>query len=396
MSPPQLINAAPISISGSREEALTMPDPRTSNLAKILVQHSVSVSPGDLVVLDCWGSLVAGMPLLMEVYREVIRPGGNPILHPDAAICDEFAYIRYQEASDEQLDFADTAEDLLVDRMDCSIEVMCAMNTRQLSQVDPAKRAIVRRAYADIKRRFYARAALGDLRWVLSGFPTSGFAQEAEMSLEEYQDFVYKTTFADSDDPVASWMVMEERQNRLISWLEGKDHVKIVGDGIDLEMSFKDRKFLNASGRNNMPDGEIYTSPVEESVNGTVRFSYPCIYSAIEVGGAEVTFENGKVVTAHAEKNEPYLLELLKTDEGASYLGELGIGTNDQIGRFTGNMLFDEKIGGSIHLALGLGFPEAGSKNTSGLHWDLLTDMRNGGKIFVDGDLFYDSGEFRV
>ncbi len=373
-----------------------MTDPRLTNLARILVQYSVGVQPGDLVCIRPIGSLVAGMPMLTEVFRETLSAGGNPNVAIDPAFAEEIGYAYMKEASDEQLSFIDPCEDLLVNEMDCEIAFACDTNTRCLTHIDPVRQAKRRKSRSDLIERFHDRASKGELRWVYSGYPTTGQAQDAEMSLEEYADFVYAATYADTEDAVERWNAIREYQEQLVTWLDGKERIVISGDGVDLEMSIKGRKFINCCGRVNMPDGEIFTGPVEASVNGRVRFSYPCIYSGVEVNGVELTFENGKVVQAHAAKNEAFLLEIIKTDAGASYLGELGIGTNDQIDRFTGNMLFDEKMGGTIHLALGLGYPESGSKNKSAIHWDLLTDMRDGGRIIVDGELFYESGQFQI
>ena len=373
-----------------------MTDPRLSNLARILVQYSVAVQPGDLVNIGPFGSLVAGIPMLIEVFRETLSAGGNPHVAITSASTEEIGYAYFKEASDEQLSFIDPCDDLLVNEMDCDIGFICDTNTRFLTHIDPVRQATRRKSRSDLIERFLDRASKGELRWVLSSFPTTGQAQDAEMSLEEYEDFVYAATYADAEDAVARWNAIREQQEKLVAWLDGKDVVKISGDGVDLEMSIKGRNFINCCGKENMPDGEIFTGPIEESVQGRVKFSYPCIWSGVEVNGVELTFEQGKVVEAHAAKNEAFLIETLKTDAGASYLGELGIGTNYQIDRFTGNMLFDEKIGGTIHLALGGGYPESGSKNKSVIHWDLLTDMRDGGRIIIDGELFYESGQFKI
>ena len=212
------------------------------------------------------------------------------------------------------------------------------------------------------------------------------------MSLSEYEEFVYGAGLLDLDDPVAAWQEEAERQNKLMRWLEGKDRVTLKGKDIDLSLSIKGRGFLNAAGKENFPDGEIYTSPIEDSVNGWVRFAYPAIFGGKEVTDIELWFEDGKVIKESAGKGADLLKAMLDMDEGARYLGEWGIGTNYGIQRFTKNILFDEKIGGTIHLALGIGFPEVGGQNTSGLHWDIICDM-NDSEITVDGDLFYKDGK---
>ena len=216
------------------------------------------------------------------------------------------------------------------------------------------------------------------------------------MSLSEYEDFVYAATFADQPDPVACWRNIYTTQQRLVEWLKGKRQVIVRGPNIDLTLSIEGRTFVNSDGKHNMPSGEIFTGPVEESVNGWVKFTYPAIRQGREVEGVELEFKDGKVVAARARKNEDYLLSQLDSDAGARYLGEFAIGTNMGIQRFTRSILFDEKIGGTLHMAVGAGYPETGSKNQSSVHWDFICDMRTDSQILVDGDLFYRNGEFQI
>ncbi|HHH83545.1 MAG TPA: aminopeptidase, partial [Chloroflexi bacterium] len=248
----------------------------------------------------------------------------------------------------------------------------------------------------EVTRVYQHRSATGELRWVMTLFPTDAYAQDAEMSLEEFESYVFSTTYSDTEDPIAAWCKIHDEQQRLVDWLDGKKQLSVKGPHVDLELSIEGRKFINSDGTHNMPSGEIYTSPVEDSVNGWIRFSYPAIRQAREVEGIELTFEAGRVVKATAQKNEAFLQSMLDTDEGARYLGEFAIGTNKRIDRFIKNILFDEKIGGTIHMAVGFGFPEAGGKNESAIHWDMICDMREGGQIFADGELFYESGEFKI
>ncbi len=240
------------------------------------------------------------------------------------------------------------------------------------------------------------RAAAGDFRWVLTLFPCAAYAQEAEMSLREYEDFVYAATAADQPNPVAHWQRTHDRQQRLVDWLQGKEQVTVQGPNVDLRLSIAGRTFMNSDGRRNMPSGEIYTGPVEDSVNGWVRFSYPALRAGRAVEGVEFTFVDGAVVEAHATRGEPFLIATLDTDPGARFLGEFAIGTNNEIQRFTRNILFDEKIGGSMHMAIGAGYPETGSRNKSAVHWDFITDMRTDSEIRVDGELFYKDGKFAL
>lgn len=216
------------------------------------------------------------------------------------------------------------------------------------------------------------------------------------MSLREYEDFVYSATYADQADPIKRWQDIYENQQRLVDWLKGKKDVVVRGPNADLKLSIEGRTFINCYGDKNMPDGEIFTGPVEDSVNGWIKFTYPAIEGGREVEGVELEFKDGKVVAARAQKNEDFLLSMLDSDAGARYLGEFAIGTNYGIQRFTKSILYDEKIGGSIHMAVGAGYPESGSRNESSIHWDFICDMRDNSEILVDGELFYKNGEFKV
>jgi aminopeptidase len=216
------------------------------------------------------------------------------------------------------------------------------------------------------------------------------------MSLRDFEDFVYGATFADRDDPVAQWSKVHEEQAHYIEWLNGKEQVLVRGPHVDLSLSIKGRSFINSDGKKNMPSGEIFTSPIENSVNGWIEFTYPAITRGREVEGIRLVFKDGEVVEASAEKNEDFLISMLDTDDGSRYLGEFAVGTNYGIQRFTKSILFDEKIGGTIHLAVGRGFPEAGSENVSSIHWDMICDMRQDSEILVDGELFYRDGKFQV
>jgi aminopeptidase len=240
------------------------------------------------------------------------------------------------------------------------------------------------------------RGASGALRWMSTLFPTRAYAIEAEMGFEEYQDFVFRACHADEStpDPVAFWKNVEQAQRSIIERFKDHDLIQVRGPNADLILSIKGRKFNNACGHHNMPDGEIFTGPVEESVQGWVRYTYPAVYQGRVVEGIELVFRDGKVVKATAHKNQDFLHQMLDTDPGARYLGEFAIGTNFEIDRFTRNILFDEKIGGSFHAALGAGYPETGSRNQSIIHWDMICDLRQDSEILVDGEVVYRNGQF--
>ena len=367
-----------------------MADQRMHKLAEILVHYSTDVKKGDWVriIAD-----VGALPLVTEVTRLVVRAGGNPSIQLTADDLDEAVL---GEASTEQLEWIAPTDVIFNDQIDVSIRIAAASNTRALTGIDPAKQRIQQNARRDLRLRSLQRAAEGRYRWVLTQFPCPAYAQDADMSLREYEDFVYAATFADQADPVACWRGIHETQQRLVEWLRGKKYVQVRGPNIDMTLSIDGRTFVNSDGRRNMPSGEIFTGPVEESVNGWVKFSYPAIRGGHEVEGVELEFKDGRVAQARARKNEAYLLSQLDSDAGARYLGEFAVGTNYGIQRFTKSILYDEKIGGTLHMAVGAGYPETGSQNKSSVHWDFICDMRQDSEIWVDGGLLYRNGQFQI
>jgi aminopeptidase len=329
--------------------------------------------------------------LANAVVEQVLRAGGQPTLQ---LASEETEELTLKTASEAQLAWVSPVDTLLAERVDARIVIRAPGNTRALSNVDPDRQRSQQNALRPIQQLYSQRAAEGKHRWALTVFPCPAYAQEADMSLSEYADFVYAATYADQPDPVACWHAVHVRQQRLVDWLARKTEVIIRGPFVDLQLSIAGRTFVNSDGKRNMPSGEIFTGPVETSVQGWIKSTYPALRGGREVENVELVFEQGKVIQARAGKNEAYLLSQLDSDSGARYLGELGIGTNDQIHRFTKNILFDEKIGGTIHVAIGSGYPETGSKNRSSVHWDFLCDMRKDSEILVDGELFYKDGQF--
>lgn len=367
-----------------------MADYRIENLARTLVNYSVRVKEGDRVAIR--GS-VAAEELIREVGRQVLKAGGHPI--PTVGVSG-WEHLYLSEASEAQLKFINPLYRMVQEEFEGYIHIYSDLNTRERANIPPETLAIRARAFAPVMETYMRRTAEGEFRWVITLFPTHALAQDAEMALEEFEDFVYRATFADQDDPVAAWQKVHDDQQKLVDWLQGKREVVAKGPNVDLRVSIEGRPFRNSDGDRNMPSGEIYTSPVEASVEGWYRGSFPAINGGQEVVGVELNFEAGRVIEAKAERNEDYLHQMLDLDEGSRVMGEFAIGTNMGIQKFTRNILFDEKMGGTMHIALGSGFPELGSQNTSGLHWDIITEMRDGGSIFVDDELFYDSGEFVV
>ncbi len=368
----------------------TTADLRIEKLAETLVDYSVAVREGDRVLIN--GSSLAE-PLLKEIYSRVLQAGGHPMMMLSLPGAEE---IFFRHASDEQLKHVPKPLELVIETYDVRISVLADSNTKALSNVDADKLVMQQRARTDLMSTFMRRSASGELRWTVAPFPTNAFAQDAEMSLSEYDDFVYGACLPDLDDPVGYWQRFSARQAKIITRLEGKTKVHVTGPGTDLHLSIAGREFMNCDGHFNMPDGEIFTGPVEDSIEGFVSFSYPAIYGGREVTGVRLWFEQGKVVKASADKNEDFLLKTLDTDDGARYVGEFAIGTNEGITRFTREILFDEKISGSFHMALGAGYPETGSKNESAIHWDMICDLRDGGEIRLDDECIYRNGEFMI
>jgi len=367
-----------------------MSDPRVGNLARTLVHYSTAIQPGDHVAVS---GLPVAAPLIREVYREVLRSGGYPYV---LVGLDGLDHILYTEGGDEQVRHISRVDAMVRGEFEAMINIGSAMNTRGLSGVDPARQRMRAKAYAPVMEMSMRRGASGELKWCGTLFPTDAYAQDAEMSLAEFEDYVYGATYADSADPVAEWQRIHDEQQRLVDWLMGHRQVAVMGPHIDMTLSIEGRTFVNSDGRHNMPSGEIFTGPVETSVNGWVRFSYPAVTAGRVVEGVALEFQDGRVVKATAERNEAFLLSQLDADAGSRYLGEWAIGTNRKIDRFIKNILFDEKIGGTIHMAVGAGYPETGSRNKSAIHWDMICDMRDGGEIRVDGELIYRSGEFLI
>lgn len=367
-----------------------MSDPRIVKLADLLVSYCIQVQPDEQIMIE--GSS-ASLPLIKETYRAVLQAGGHPTLVWSEPFVEE---LLLREGVEEQLRHISSPKKQMFEQFDGRIFVWDSVNTRHLSGVDTTKQKIYNTAKQLFRQTVFERTAAGEFRWVGTMFPTNAFAQDADMSLDEFEDFVYGACHVDKDDPAAEWRKLSAMQQKLVDYLADKKQVKVKGPNAELTLSIDGRTFANSDGRRNMPSGEIFTGPVEDSVNGWVRYTYPAIHNGREVEGIELRFEDGKVVEASAKKNEAYLLSVLDTDPGARYLGEFAIGTNDGIKQFTRSILFDEKIGGTMHMAVGASYPETGGKNQSAVHWDMICDMRDGGQIFVDGELFYDSGKFTI
>jgi aminopeptidase len=367
-----------------------MRDTRVELLADILVDYSLEIKADDKVAIN--GAYVAE-PLILALYQRCLERGAHVMLRPTLPHAEP---IRYRVASDAQLEYVWPTEWWLTENLDVTISIISDVNTRQLTHADPTRQVIARKARKDLMDTSLKRSADGEYRWNVTLFPTEALAQEAQMSLEEYEDFFFSACLVDADDPVAEWRAVAERHARLIDWMAGRSEIHLEGEGTDLLLDIGGRKFVPADGNYNFPDGEVFTGPVEDKTRGHVSFTYPGIYGGQSVEGIKLEFETGRVVDARAEKNEEFLVKTLDTDPGARVLGELGIGTNYGIDAFTGEILLDEKIGGTVHLAVGASYPETGGTNESAVHWDMVCDLRRGGRITVDGDPLMEDGKLLV
>jgi aminopeptidase len=367
-----------------------MSDPRTEGLAKILVGYSTKVQEGEVVSID---GESAAAPLLLAVYEEVLKAGGNPVLN--VALDGQIAAY-FKHATDKQLEWISPFAEWMVDNADVRIAIGASTNTRELSGVPPERQTLRQSVTGDLMSRAMKRSAEGSFRWVYTLFPTSAYASEAEMSLADYEDFYYGACLADDPDPLTAWKRASEETVRLAEWIEGHEEVRITAPGTDITLGVAGRHFIPCVGDHNMPDGEFFTGPVEDSVEGEVSFHLPAVIGGREVSGVRLKFESGRVVDASADRGQEYLLKLLDTDAGARTLGELGIGTNYGIDRGTREVLLDEKVGGTVHMAVGAAYPESGGTNDSAVHTDLVCDLRLGGKLEVDGVVMQENGKFIV
>jgi aminopeptidase len=363
-------------------------DPREQRLADVLVGYSAGVREGQLVLIEA-PALAAS--LVRELYRSVLSAGA----HARTRIAlDGLGENLLLEGSDEQLDWINPARVEDIERSDVRIVLEGPWNTKALTRIDPGRQARRVRATEPLRERYLERAAAGELRWVLTVYPTHAGAQDAEMSLSEYEDFVYSAGFLDDDDPVERWREFAVRVEAIADFLSTKGELRVVGDGTDLVLGVRGRNWIPARGHENFPDGEVFTAPIETSVEGEIRFTYPAVFQGREVDDVRLRFRQGEVVEATAARGQEFLEEMLAIDDGARRAGEFAFGLNDGVQRFTRNTLFDEKIGGTVHLALGTAYPECGGSNRSALHWDMICDLRTGSEVYADGELVYRDGRF--
>lgn len=362
-------------------------DPRVEKMAEVLVQYSLRVQPGWQVVIN---SSTLAAPLVEAVYRQVLAAGGNPSTHLTLPGLDNLLLAQGNEA---QIQYVPPANQVLWEQFDAVLIIRAEANTRTNSNVPPPRLALLQQARAPYHKF---------TQWLQQGrpccntqFPTPAYAQEAGMSLDDYEAFVFRACMVDQPDPIAAWRRLHEMQAHLVSWLAGRRQVHVESPQIDLTLSIEGRKFINSDGHTNFPSGEIYTGPVEDSVTGHIRFTYPAIYQGRAVEDVALWFKDGRVERFEAGSGREFLAEMLDVDAGARRLGEFALGTNTGVDRFTRNVLFDEKMAGTLHCALGATYPATGGQNQSSIHWDMVADMHEG-RITVDGETFYEAGRFIV
>jgi aminopeptidase len=365
-----------------------MPDPRLEKLATLLVRYCADARPGEVVKIRSWPE---SAPLVRLVYREILRVGASPWLRLNLDGTEE---IFYQEASEAQLD--SIPEMLLYEatHIQGSITIGAQANLKELAGIGPKRLARRQKAMEPLWPPFAQPREEGGVKWVGVEYPTNALAQEAGMSLSAYEDFLFGACLPDLDDPVGAWRKVHEQQEVIKQRLEQVSEMRYLGPNMDFSVRVGSRKWINCDGLSNMPDGEIFTAPLEDSFEGWIAFDYPSQYYGIAVEGVRLELRQGQVVKATADRGQDSLEAGLGTDEGARRIGELSFGTNFGIQLGTRNTLFDEKIGGTIHLALGEAYPESGGKNVSALHWDLIAEMKRGGRVWADDVLIYQDGRF--
>jgi aminopeptidase len=366
-----------------------MRDPRVERLAELITGYSLDVREGQIMRINGEESAI---PLASALYRSALRRGGLPYLNVTPAGLEEILLF---EGNEEQLAHISESERVETEDADAWATIWSSSNTRALTRADPKRLRTYLSAHYRMVNRRWERISSGELALCGTLFPTQAHAQDAEMSLTQYEDFVYGACHVDdADDPIGHWRSVSAELSARAGQMDGVRELRIVGPDTDLRLGVEGRPWIPSDGRHNMPDGEIFTSPVETETKGEIYFAFPSIFQGQEVEDVRLRFDGGRVVHAEASSGEDYLRALIGTDAGSAVLGEVAFGLNYEIDRFTRDILFDEKIGGTMHVALGGGFDEAGTQNTSDMHWDLICDLRQDGEVYADGELVWKAGRF--
>ncbi len=370
-----------------------MTDPRVTKWAETLVGYSLYLQPGEQVLIRVDE---AALPLAKEVYRAALSAGAHPSVQ---VLVDGLDEIFLTTASDEQLLWVSPARKLEYETLDALCAIVAPANTSALAGVSADRQARAQRANKAVRDPLFARAAEGKAKWSLTLYPTQGAAQNAKMSLADYEAFLFSAMLLDTPDPAAAWKAFSKEQQRYVDYLNRVQTLRFVANDTDLTMNVGGRKWVNSDGHKNFPSGEVFTGPIEDSVNGVVRYTFPTAHLGHEVDDVRLTFKNGRVIKADAARGLEFLNTMLDSDPGARVLGEVAVGNNYGVQRFTRNTLYDEKIGGTFHLALGNSYPETGGTNVSAVHWDMVCDLRpdaGGGAIYADGVLIHENGQWRI
>lgn len=362
-------------------------DTMLAKYARLLVHYCLELKEGERLFVS---STTLAEPLVREVWREALRAGA--VVEIDMAFREK-GRILFEEAGEAQLKHISPLYKLAMEEFDAYLNIMAPFNLREEQNVDSSKTTLRREAMKDLNKIYFERTATRSLKRNLCQYPTLANAQEAGMSLEEYEKFVFGACRLFEDDPAAAWLEVRRSQQHIVDFLNQKETVRYLGEGIDITFSTKGRTWINSDGQTNMPSGEVYTSPVEDSVNGAVHFTYPVVYAGQEVEGVTLWVKDGEVEKWEARRGKDLLDHVFQLP-GARRFGEAAVGTNYKIDRFTKNILFDEKIGGTIHMAIGQSYLQTGGKNQSSIHWDMIADMKNGGQIFADDEKVYEGGKF--
>ena len=363
-----------------------MQDIRIERWAHTLVHYSLYLKAGETVAI--YATPLAA-PLVEALYHEILRVGAHPLALIDLESLEE---ILLREGNETQLTHKSPMLTAVAAHCDARLFIASRSNTKALSGVKPEQVSRRRSAFRDIYEVTRKREQAGTFRWSSTLYPTSAYAQDAEMSLHDFEEFVFDVCFLNDSEPIARWKELSARQQRLVDWLVGRKEIHIIADGTDLTLSIENRTFINSDGKRNFPSGEFFTGPVEDSADGVIQFDIPASHDGRTIEGVRLVFREGKVVEASARQGQAYLEHMLEIDAGARYLGEFAFGNNARVNRSTKNVLFDEKMGGTVHLALGASYSETGGVNQSALHWDMVCDLRQRGEVWVDDVPFLKDG----
>lgn len=358
--------------------------------ADLLINYSLELRKGERLLIS---SSHLAEPLIGEVYKAALLAGGHPVLLIDLP---EVEKTMLDYGNDSQIAYANPFFKTGMDEFETYLNIRAPFNLRELQNVDGDKQKMRTQANKPAMQSYFKRTGSGEMRRSLCQFPTVAAAQEAGMSLSEYSNFVFGACYLLEENPIGKWLEVRKFQQRIVDVLNGKSDIHYRGPDIDIRFSTKGRTWINSDGKANMPSGEVFTAPVENSVNGHIRFSFPGVFMGNEVEDIRLEVKDGVVIKWTAKKGKDFLDRIFNIDDGSRRFGEAAVGTNYGINRFTKNILFDEKIGGTIHMAVGQSYHQCGGKNDSSIHWDMIANMRDGGEIIADGELVYKNGEFLI